>query len=138
MKSFTLWLREAVGTGLYVQLMALRPRIADAAQKVYDSWEQDDECDMGGICDEIASEISSLVASIPGVNPVEGGHDGDDHAWVIATDGVNAYGVDVPPDVYETGGGYCWKKIPNVTIVVNDVHIWDLGLSPQQIQQLGD
>jgi hypothetical protein len=136
MKSFTLWLQESAGTQLYVQLMALRPRIANAAQKVYDSWEQDDECDMGGICDEIASEISSLVASIPNCHSVEGGHDGDDHAWVIATDGVNAYGVDIPPHVYETGGGYCWKKIPEVTFVVNDVEVWDLGLSPQQIQQL--
>ena len=39
-----------------------------------------------------------------------GGQDGDEHAWVTAQLGDEAYGVDIPPSVYETGGGYSWKK----------------------------
>jgi hypothetical protein len=136
MMSFRLWLAEAAQSRLYAQLMALRPRIAQAAQQIYDSWEQDDECDMGGICDEIASEIGSIIHSaIPGVQTSDGGHDGDDHAWVIAHDTMKAYGVDIPPHVYETGGGYCWQKIPDVHFDADDVEIWDLGLSPGQIAQ---
>jgi hypothetical protein len=125
------------GEVFYNQLLSLRPLIAQAAQKIYDSWEQDDECDMGGICDEIASEIQSIVAQhAPGVETIDGGHDGDDHAWVIAYNSQQAFGIDIPPHIYETGGGYCWKKIPNVRITANEVEIWDLELNPKQISQL--
>lgn len=123
---------------LYNQLLALRPLIAKAAQAIYDEWEQDDECDMGGICDEVAREIQTIIVQHVHCEVTDGGHDGDDHAWVIAYNQNSAFGVDIPPETYETGGGYCWKKIPNVKITPNDVHVWDLGLSKAQISHLGD
>ncbi len=134
MRSFLQWVESQ--SNLYQQLVALRTRMIQVVQKVYDEWEQGEECDNGGICDEIAREISSVISqSIPDANITEGGHDGDDHAWTIVYDEDESYGVDIPPDVYETGGGYCWKKIPDVKFQIDDVAIWNLGVHPSEFQE---
>lgn len=31
--------------------------------------------------------------------------------------------MDIPPRVYETGGGYSWKKIPDVVFKSDDIVI---------------
>lgn len=129
---------ERVQSNLYRQLMALRPLMAQAAQKVYDAWDQGEDCDYGegGICDEIASEISGIIVShIRDVNTTDGGQDGDDHAWTVVYNQTESYGVDIPPQVYETGSGYCWHKIPDVTFEPNDVEIWNLGIHPREFEQ---
>lgn len=104
---------------LYAALVALRPKIAAAAQKIYDDWDQNDDgedemCGTGGVCDEIASAIHGIIGDIDGTEVEEGGHDGDDHAWLIIKKDRERYAVDIPPDVYERGGGYSWQKIPGV------------------------
>jgi len=106
-------------THLIHKLRALRPEIAQRAQIVYDNWVEDEG---GGICDEIADAISSVLAH-EGIETTEGGHDGDDHAFVIAYDEVSSFAVDVPPQTYEIGGGYSWTKIPDVVFSPNDVII---------------
>jgi len=53
----------------------------------------------------------------------EGGQDGDDHSWLIVMNNAEAYSVDIPPRVYETGGGYSWKKIPDVVFKSDDIVI---------------
>lgn len=112
----------------YQALKALTPQMAAAAQKIYDEWEQGDEDDDfggGGICDAIAQEISSIiVGNIADVELIDGGQDGDDHAWVIAGLDGKAYGVDIAPGVYETGSGYSWTKRPGVTFDASDVDIF--------------
>lgn len=108
---------------LHQQLYALRPQLAQAAQQIYDQWEPEDENDVGGICDEISNAMSGLIASHVDVQITDGGHDGDDHAYPIVYNDTEAYAVDIPPYVYERGGGYVWHKIPGVTITANDVVI---------------
>lgn len=111
-------------------LEALRPQMAAAAQKVYDEWQpgEDDDFGGGGICDEVAVEIGGvIVGAIEDVEIADGGQDGDDHAWVIVGKDGEAYGVDIPPNVYETGSGYNWTKIPDVTIEPEDIDIFPLG-----------
>lgn len=104
--------------------MALRPEMARRAQAIYDSWEQgeDDDLGGGGICDEVASAISDVLASsIAGVELEEYGHEGDDHAAVMARLGPERYLVDIPYWVYESGGGYSWEKRPGVRLSPADV-----------------
>ncbi len=113
-------------------LLSLRPQIAAAAQEVYNHWEQDvDGIDItlgsGGICDQVLEAMGGVVNSIPGVDVTDGGQDGDDHAYLVAYSQTEAYGVDIPPGVYETGGGYNWKKIPDVVIDASDVIIFPLN-----------
>ena len=119
-----------------------RPRFAAAAQRVLDGWEQDEEgvCDVlgtGGPCDMVADELQGEldfeytdaggVTQSPGSMP--GGHDGDDHAWLIVYDDHEAVVLDLPPDVYETGGGYQWKKRRGVQIRPSDFVIESISRS---------
>src|SRR5437868_6732875 len=89
---------------LYQRLLSLRPQMAKAAQEVYDQWAPGEYCDYGegGICDEVANALAHvIVQSIPDVDTTEGGQAGDDHAWVVVYNQVEAYGIDIPPNVYE-------------------------------------
>lgn len=108
-------------------LERLRPELAAAAQAVVDDWvlDEDGEDDYGGggVCDDVAQALSGVVFSLPGVEVVGGGQDGDDHAWIVVYDDADAFAVDVPPGVYETGGGYSWKKIEGAEITPDDVVI---------------
>lgn len=108
----------------------LKPAIARAAQDIYDAWDQDEEgvdeaYGTGGICDEIASQIGSLLIE-DGWEIVDGGWDGDDHAFVIAVSETEAYAVDIPPQVYETGGGYSWTKKPGVKFSPDDIVVYEV------------
>lgn len=114
---------------LFERLDKLRPEIARAAQEVLDGWEQDEDgysedFGGGGACDAISSAIATIVYNaIEGVELVDGGHDGDDHAWNVVYDDSEAYSVDIPPHVYETGGGYSWQKVDGATVSPDDVVI---------------
>lgn len=109
-------------------LEANRWTICAAAQRVYDEWEQDQdgqsfEYGSGGICDAIAESIAGeLDCAVR-----EGGWDGDDHAWLIVSDGREAYMIDIPADVYETGAGLRWTKRPGVVFAPGHVLIANLG-----------
>lgn len=118
---------ERLPVSLRAQLDALRPQLAAVAQRVYDQWDPDDEDNEfggGGICDVVAREMEGVIGSeIDDVEIEDGGHDGDDHAWLLVSRGGTTYAVDIPPGVYEVGGGYSWRKLPDVTITPDDVVI---------------
>lgn len=109
-------------------LEALRPQMAAAAQRVLDAWHPDEdgydeEYGGGGACDDVNSAIQDVIYGIEGVEVVDGGHDGDDHAWTIVYDDSDAFAVNIPPGVYEEGGGYSWRKKDGVTVSPDDVVI---------------
>jgi hypothetical protein len=109
------------------QLLALRPQLAAAAQTVVDVWEQneegeDDELGTGGLCDRVADAMRGVLDGLgDDVSVTDGGQDGSDHNYLVVHNTTEAYEVDVPPGVYETGGGYSWHKIEGATIEPEDV-----------------
>jgi len=111
------------------KLEALRPYFARAAQKVVDAWEQDgegmdEELGEGGVCDRVSEALAEVVGrTLPSLGMTDGGHDGDDHAYLIVYDPIEAFLIDIPPSVYETGGGYRWRKIEGAAIDPSDVVI---------------
>lgn len=114
-------------SALQRRLEPLRDELARAAQGVYDEWEQDEhgECEIrgtGGICDDVAYALGDVLTT-HGIDWVSAGSEGADHAWVVAYTDAHACDVDIPPYVYERGGGYRWRKIPNVVIAADDVVI---------------
>lgn len=116
-------LREAVArqpTRLGYKLMQLAPLMATAAQEIYDEATGDE--DSGGLCDMISGAIMDILAQHD-IECHEGGHEGDDHSWVLAYDDDGVYAVDIPPDVYEHGGGYSWQLYPDVVFTLDDVAI---------------
>lgn len=130
------------------QLMNLRPQLAAAAQQVYNEWAQDESgydevLGEGGICQDIASAMADVISqNIPDaeVRTVDA-QVGEQHVWCIAyrnygdAENFEGYHVDIPPGVYETGGGYSWKKIPNVLFDANDVLI--IRARPDEISTEG-
>ena len=128
------WYKKAQEISLYKQLLNLRPSMVVAAQTIYDEWQQNEEgtdeiFGAGGICSEISNAIGSIIVSnIENINITEGGQDGDDHSWIAAYNDKEAYGVDIPPNIYESGGGYSWKKLNNIIITPDDVIIWKLDI----------
>lgn len=108
------------------KLGRLRVALAQAAQGVLDEWQQDEGTDeelgTGGVCDRVSQAMSAVIEeNIDDVITTEGGQPGDDHAFFIAYDANEAYAIDIPPDVYETGGGYQWRKIADVVVKPSDV-----------------
>ena len=107
----------------------LKPQLAKAAQEIYDNWDSEDpDCGGGGICDLVAGAMGDVITSKAENSPdiSDGGHDGDDHAWIIVQSGDEAYGVDIPPHVYERGGGYSWTKVQGVRILPEHVVIFPI------------
>jgi hypothetical protein len=110
------------------KLEALRGSLAAAAQGAIDEWLPDDEgwdeeLGAGGACDAVSRAMSEVLGSLEGVDVADGGHEGDDHAFLVVYDHDEAYAVDVPPGVYETGGGYSWRKIDGASVEPGDVTI---------------
>jgi len=116
-------------SNLLSQLISLRGHMALEAQKIYDEWQPnkdgfDEVTGYGGICDEISNALSEVIASsIEDINIEEGGQDGDDHAYLVVHDSSSGYVVDIPYYLYERGGGYNWKKIPEVSFKETDIVI---------------
>jgi hypothetical protein len=98
---------------LLQELELLRPRMAEAAQRVYDSWKQvrgmDEKRGTGGICDEIAEAIYHAIwRDLHDVSFFEGGR--RNHAYLcVQREGV-ALGIDIPSCAYESGRGGMWTK----------------------------
>ena len=104
----------------------LRPKFAKAAQEFYDAWEvvedgYDAEVGVGGICHLIADAIPEVLPQELPYTSVSSDH--KVHVWVavLAEDGV--YRIDIPHGLYETGGGYSWEKIPDITFDDQDLVI---------------
>lgn len=135
------WYKRAAAyrSPFYNALLNLRPQLAAAAQAVYDSWEQDadgmdEELGSGGICQDIAAAIADVVSNSGFNAGTMESQCGEQHVWAIAYNEVETeegteyegYHVDIPFSVYETGGGYNWKKIPHVQIDANHISIYPM------------
>ena len=81
----------------------------------------------------MAEEMSGAIWAELDVGIYEGGQPGDDHAWLIVynKERTEAYGVDIPPGVYESGGGYSWTVHTGTKIKPSDVVIW--GINPDDL-----
>lgn len=125
------------------ELDFLRLDFAKAAQKVYDEWEQDEDghCDWlgyGGICQDIAEAICDVLLEHDYECSSVSATIGEQHVYTIVKTDDGVYEVDISPYTYETGGGYCWKKIPNVIFDENDIIISRLSSDPEEYEMFID
>jgi hypothetical protein len=131
----------------------------DASDETYG----DAEVGMGGICHLIVDAMADVVSQIPNVSVMPFSHDmGEVHVslsvwiepaepvipndWNEDEDGqfepederVELYDVDIPPYTYETGGGYNWKKIPDVTFDASDIVLYRQLISKEDLAALAN
>lgn len=120
-------------------LKALRTRFAQVAQKEYDNWCQDEDghCEWngyGGICHLIADAMADAMSEAGIVcSTVSSFH--EVHVYCVAQVVEGIYEVDIRPYVYETGGGYTWKKIPDVVFEPSDITIQLLDPDPNSFNE---
>lgn len=102
------------------ELNQLRPQMAEAAQEAYNNRDSDEM----GICDEVASQLAGVIYNhIADVEVEDGGHEGDDHAYLYVWRDPEKYLVDIPHHLYERGGGYNWTILPDVVFQPDDIVI---------------
>jgi len=124
-------------------LKSLFPLLVAAAQSEYDQWEQDEdgmdvELGSGGICQDIAGEMASVMNS-HGIDCTTVSQAiGEQHVYCICKLQEGVYEVDISPYVYETGGGYNWKKIPGVRFDESHLSVRRLSHDPNEFEMFSD
>ena len=104
------------------QAKAAIPQILQAAQRVYNDWDEEDRDTYagGGICHIIADAVCDVLYSA-GIECTPVSCDYEQHVYVAAKFEEGIYTIDIPYHIYETGGGFSWEKIPDVVFEKNDV-----------------
>jgi hypothetical protein len=134
---------EAIDLPSLQQLTPLLPRLAQAAQQAYNQWDQNEEGEdvelgSGGICQDVAEEMAGVLNEA-GIDAITvSASMGEQHVWVVAKFREGVVEVDIPPSVYEIGGGYTWKKIPDVVFTPRDIHYSIIDRNPHNFDQYGE
>ncbi len=102
--------------------------LAKIAQKVYDDWDEDDKDTYagGGICHLIADEFSSYL-NFHGIDTRTVSSSHEQHVYCVSVVKEGVYTVDIHWSYYESGGGFSWKKIPNVVFDGNEINFYRLS-----------
>ena len=134
-------LSRAIKTASRVPLESLAPELAKAAQEVYDEWSQDAEgidveLGAGGICQDIAEKMAGVLSSRGFDCSTVSSQVGEQHVWVVCRTKDGVYSVDINPSVYETGGGYSWKKIEGVRFEPRHVYFDRISNNPKEFEAL--
>lgn len=121
------------------KIKSLAPKIAKAAQAVYDKWDEEDRDTYagGGICHLIADSIVDLLYSARiECQTVSSSY--EQHVYTVAKVKEGVYSVDIPHSLYENGGGFSWTKIPDVEFDPRDVELYRIDGDPKSYPQYVD
>jgi len=117
-----------------------KKQLAIIAQTIYDKWDASDkyygdwQVGFGGICHLIADEIASHLNTM-GIYAQTVSSEAEVHVYVVAQTKEGVFLIDIPPHLYETGGGYNWKKIPEIIFDEDYIVIYNLSSNPQNFQE---
>lgn len=118
------------------ELKAILPNLASAAQKIYDNWIQDEDDDLngGGICHLIADAMCDEMNKI-GIECATVSYSiGEVHVAAVAKLSDGVFTIDIPPPLYETGGGYTWQKRPDVKFDPSYISITKESSDPDEFE----
>lgn len=140
LKSLFLLKEEELMLAPLAKVETLVPQLLAAAQREYDAWDQSDtefgdpDLGFGGICQNIAEEMAG-VFNENGIESftIDNGGVGEQHVWTVIRVQEGVYEIDIPPHLYERGGGYNWTKIPNVRFTEDFIHISKLDIPWEDI-----
>lgn len=117
------------------QAKSLMPKILAAAQKDYDSWDESeiDTYAGGGICHIIANSICGVLYEA-GIECTPVSCDYEQHVYVAAKFEEGVYTIDIPYHIYEEGGGFSWKKLPDIVFEPGDVIFYKVTSDPDEFE----
>jgi hypothetical protein len=120
-------------------IKSLLPEIVAAVQAVYTAWEQDEEgmdeeLGAGGVCQDIAEAICSVLAEKGIECSTVSAQVGEQHVYTIAQLSDGVFAIDIPPSVYESGGGYTWKKLKDVVFKPSDIYLDKISDDPEDFE----
>ena len=134
-----MWYKLAHKQDFLSNLESLTSEFVEAAQKIYDDWDEDPDVYFGGgICHLIADAFVEIVYKhyphytastftrddIQHVETIVYNIDSDslndDDDVDVKTD-IETVMIDLSPYIYENGGGFSWTKIPDVEFDNNDI-----------------
>jgi hypothetical protein len=118
------------------------PELVSLAQKEYDAWQvnehgYDSEVGSGGICHLIADSFANHLGK-GGRLCTTVSSDHEVHVYVVLRLPSGVWLVDIRPYHYETGGGYSWKKIPDVKFDEEHITIDCLSSNPKEFRNYTD
>ena len=119
------------------QLKEQIPKMLKAAQKEYDDWDQSDETygdwrvGHGGICHLIVDAMLDVLNDFEATSL---SLDSEVHVVGIVQLKEGIFEIDIPYSIYEKGGGYTWKKIPDVVFEKNDIVISKISGDPEDFK----
>ena len=113
------------------QAKNLIPMILPKVQKEYDDWDETnvDTYAGGGICHILAEAICDVLGN-NGIECTTVSSSHEQHVYVAGKFAEGIYIIDIPHHTYETGGGFSWKKIPNITFETGDVTFYMASSDP--------
>jgi hypothetical protein len=135
-----MWYKLAHKQDFLSNLESLTSEFVEAAQKIYDDWDEHPDVYFGGgICHLIADAFVEIVYKhyphytastftrddIQHVETIVYNIDSDslnddDDDVDVETD-IETVMIDLSPYIYENGGGFSWTKIPDVEFDNNDI-----------------
>jgi hypothetical protein len=134
---------EIVRLNSIKEVESIKKELAASGQAVYDDWIQDEngnhvELGSGGICHLIADAMIDVLYNhgINRVQTVSSTH--EQHVYLVGQFREGIYMIDIHWSNYETGGGFTWKKIPDVIFDENYITIYKLDSNPRNIKPYTD
>ena len=134
---------EVIRLNSIKEIEPIRDELAAVAQEEYDNWVQDEEgqneeLGSGGICHLIAEKLVDVLYKhkIHRCQTVSSCH--EQHVYVVGQFREGVYLIDVPYQYYETGGGFTWKKIPNIKFDGDYISVYRLDCNPRKLKQYTD
>jgi hypothetical protein len=107
------------------------PQILARAQRDYDAWDEEDRDTYagGGICHIIADSVCDVLSDA-GIECTSVSCSHEQHVYVAARFAEGVYTIDIPYHIYEQGGGFSWKKLPDVRFEPRDVVFYRVSGDP--------
>jgi hypothetical protein len=133
-----MWYKFAQKSDFLTKLQALTSEFVEAAQRIYDDWDENpDVYAGGGICHLIADAFVEIIYKhYPNYTASTFTRDDIQHVETIVynmdsdslydedlddeTD-IETVMIDLSPYIYEQGGGFSWTKIPEVEFDNTDI-----------------
>ena len=148
----TMYRRPGIGETVISEVVRLKSitvldanvlhKLVGVAQAQYDAWAQDEEgydeeLGTGGICHLIADDIADILND-HGITCSTVSSSWEQHVYLVGQFREGVYMIDIPYNVYETGGGFTWKKRKDVKFDPSHVQLTRLDMNPRSFKKYID